>query len=85
MSNETDGFTSGGRAEGRFPSVFADSQIVGEFSQWEQHHLEERYNDYSEYLGREDISPRSRGEAERVMGHLIFELSWREGIYGETA
>ena len=78
---ETDGFTSGGRNEGRFPSIYADSQIVGEFSLWEQRLLEERHNDYNSYLEREDISPRSRAEAERVLGHLSFELAYREGIY----
>lgn len=84
MSQETDGFTSAGRHEGRFPSVYSDSQIVGEFSQWEQHILEERYNDYTDYLDRTDISPRSREVAERILGHLSFELAWREGIYGEN-
>lgn len=78
-------FSSGGRKEGHFPSVYSDSQQVGEFSQWQQHTLEERYTDYSEYLDRTDISPRSRGEAERILGHLVFELSYREGFYGETA
>lgn len=81
---ETDGFTTSGRKEGRFPSVYSDSQIVGEFSQWEQHTLEERHNDYANYLDRTDVSPRSRIEAERVLGHLCFELYWREGIYGEN-
>ena len=82
--SEDSGFTSGGRNEGHFPSVHSDSQIVGEFSQWRQDILEERYNDYSNYLDRKDISPRSRGEAERILSHLIFELAYREGFYGEA-
>lgn len=82
MSHETDGFTTGGR--GHFPLVYGDSQQVGEFSRWTQETLEQRHNEYTDFLERTDISPRTRGEALRIMAHLVFELSWREGIYGAS-
>lgn len=81
----SDGFTSAGRSEGRFPSVYADSLQSALFSRWEQPILEERHLDYTQYLERDDVSPRSRAEAEQILGHLVFELAYREGIYGGTS
>lgn len=80
----SDGFTTGGRKGGAFPNVYGDSQQVGDYASWPQEILEDRMNTYTTYTQREDISPRSRGEAERILAHLCFELCYREGIYGET-
>lgn len=77
----SDGFTSGGREGGKFPNVYGDSLQTGDYASWPQTALEERVYTYIEYVGREDISPRSRGEAERILGHLTFELCYREGWY----
>lgn len=79
--SENDGFTSGGRKEGKFPNVYGDSQQVGDYATWSQEILEDRLNTYTEYVERTDISPRSRGEAQRILGHLGFELCWRAGMF----
>ena len=66
--------------EGRevFPSLHQDEQQVAGFSEWPQEALEERYHQYIAFLNQDPRPmPRARETAERVLGHLIFELTWR--------
>lgn len=61
-----------------FPSLYADGLQVSEFSAWSRTTLEERVTEYDHFLQRPDIMPRAQSEASRIMGHLVFELTWRD-------
>lgn len=60
-----------------FPGMYSDEMQTHEFSTWPQVPLEELHQEYFRFLGRADVMPTHRQRAERIMGHIIFELTWR--------
>ena len=64
-----------------FPSLYADNKLVGEFSAWDRDVLDQRIRDYERFLQKDDLMPRARSEAERIVGHLVFEVMYREGAF----
>lgn len=66
-----------------FPSIHVDNKRVAEFSEWTTPVLEEHTSQYAAFLQRDDLMPRARAQAERVLDHLLFELAYRDGIYDE--
>ena len=64
-----------------FPSVHSDNQIIGGCSEWSDQIIEEKITEYWLFLERDDIQPRARGLAQRVLAHLGFEIDYRAGCY----
>jgi hypothetical protein len=77
---ETDSFIPGGFES--FPSLYADTKQVAEFSTWSTEVLEERVNQYGHFLSTPQM-PRATETANRILDHLLFELAYRDGIYDE--
>ena len=65
------------------PSIYQDNLQVRLFSTWERQVLEDRVTEYGHFLQREDLMPRARQGADRVMTHALFELAFRDGVYDE--
>lgn len=72
-------FTPEGYKE--FPGLIPDNARVGEFSEWPTEVLEARVKQYGYFL-QDDPMPRAKETATRIVAHLMFELMWREGLYG---
>lgn len=73
-----------------FPNVYADTHMIQELSQqkvasdeflYPDDVLRQRMVEYKAYVQRDDISPRSRAEAYKVMRHVGFELLYRGGYF----
>lgn len=73
-------FTPEGYKE--FPGLIPDNARVGEFSEWETEVLEARVKQYGYFL-QNDPMPRAEKTAIRIVAHLMFELMYREGLYGD--
>lgn len=82
---ETSVFTSQGDVYR--PSLYADNQLVSEFSddRFTDEILMRKAEEYRDFLGRDDLMPRARREAERVQAHLFFEVCYRNGLYEEKS
>ena len=65
-----------------FPSLYADSKLVAEFSEWSTEVLEARVHQYGHFLSQEQM-PRATETANRIMEHLLFELAYRDGVYDQ--
>lgn len=65
-----------------FPSLYADSKLVSEFSEWPTENLEARVHQYGQFLSKERM-PRATATANRILDHLLFELAYRDGVYDE--
>lgn len=78
MTAET-GFTTEGYAP--FPSVYFDNRDIGNCSEWSDERIEDLVTDYWLFLEGEDIQPRARKAAQRVLEHLGFEMDYRYGAY----
>lgn len=73
-------FTPEGHKE--FPSLQSDNERVGEYSEWPQDVLEARIKQYGYFL-EQDPMPRAKATANRIASHLMFELFWRRGGFGD--
>jgi len=73
----TEGFES-------FPSLYADNKRIAELSEWTIPMLEERASQYAAFLQRDDLMPRAKAQADRMLDHVLFELTYRDGFYNET-
>jgi hypothetical protein len=73
----TEGFES-------FPSLYADNKRTAELSEWTIQMLEERASQYVAFLQRDDLMPRAKAQADRMLDHMLFELQYRDGLYNEV-
>lgn len=64
-----------------FPSIYQDNQRVKEVAEWPDVYLETKVTEYWQFLMREDLMPRARQAAHRILEHLGFEIDWRAGQY----
>ena len=80
MSEEevTSGFTGDG-FEG-MPNFYGDNKLTAEISGWTDAALIYKYNEYLEWVNRDDIMPRAQGLARRIMAHLTFEYVYRSEL-----
>lgn len=76
---EKDGFTTEGFAP--FPSTYYDDKFIRECSEWDDSRIERMVTEYWQFLERDDIQPRARATAERILEHLGFEMDFRYGAY----
>lgn len=76
---ETSAFT--GTGFDTFPSIYSDNQIISECSNWEDERIERVVQEYTTFLERDDLQPRARAGAERILDHLGFEMDYRMGAY----
>lgn len=65
-----------------FPSLKADNDRVGEFSEWDTEVLESRLREYGQFLDSHPM-PRAESTAKRIAAHIIFELMYRRGAFGD--
>ncbi|HET8708969.1 MAG TPA: hypothetical protein VFL85_01670 [Candidatus Saccharimonadales bacterium] len=77
--SENSGFTSEGHRS--FANSYEDNKRVGEFSSLNDAALEYKVREYEEFVTRDDIMPRARTAASRILNHLGFEIGYRSGIY----
>lgn len=64
-----------------FPNIYEDNKAVGAISGLSEAVLERKVHEYWEFLGRDDIMPRARDMAHRILLHLGFEVDYRAGEY----
>lgn len=72
---ETSAFTSVGGAA--FPPTYEDNKKTAEVSTWPTPVIVGKIALYESFLEREDIMPRARKVAGRVLTHLKFEDEYR--------
>ena len=66
-----------------FPHLYADTKKIAVFAEMEKEILERLSSEYTEFLSRENIMPRAREAANRILDHVMFELAYREGVYAD--
>ncbi len=66
-----------------FPSLHADTAKITVFAEMDKDILERLANEYTDFLARENLMPRAKATANRILGHVMFELAYREGVYAE--
>lgn len=81
MTVET-GFTTQGYET--FPNLYGDSLKVVEIAEWTPEALDNKTNEYGEFLTRPNLMPRAKKMANWIMDRLLFEMGYRDGIYGES-
>lgn len=83
--SETSTFT--GEGFDSMPSLYADNTLVGEFSdeRFTDEVLSRKADEYEKFLKQDDLMPRAKEEAERVMNHLLFEKMYRAGLFTEKS
>lgn len=79
MKTETSPFASEGFET--FPSLYADNKQVQAYSELATEILERKANEYAAFLEKDDLMPRARQTATRILDHITFELAYREGMY----
>lgn len=80
--NESSAFVS--RGKDTFPPLYFDNEDVRNFSddvKWPTPVLIGRMATYLDFIAKPDTMPRARKTGQRVIDHIIFELSYKEGIY----
>lgn len=75
----SEGFTTEGYTP--FPNVYEDNKRVGAFSELPDDVLERKIEEYWQFQNRDDIMPRARHAAGRILEHLGFEIDYRHGCY----
>lgn len=77
------------RAE-TFPNIYVDKNMIEELSQqvvasdemlYSDEMLRGKMQEYKDFITRDDISPRSRQDAYRIVRHIGFELLYRGGYF----
>lgn len=66
-----------------FPSLHADTAKITVFAEMDKDILERLANEYTDFLARENLMPQAKATANRILGHVMFELAYREGVYAE--
>lgn len=66
-----------------FPSLHADTAKITVFAEMDKDILERLANEYTDFLARENLMPRAKATANRILDHVMFELAYREGVYAE--
>jgi hypothetical protein len=86
MTAMSEGFTTEGFQP--FPNTYADLQHLGEITEWDEARLRNKLEEYWGFIGRDDIMPRAREAAQRILEHLGFEVDMRfleaEGVALES-
>ena len=77
MSFTTEGYES-------FPSLYQDTQRLHEVGEWPYDVLENRVNEYGAFLTRQDLMPRAKATANRLLDHYLFELAYRDQVWDEV-
>lgn len=67
-----------------FPNTHSNSQRLGECSEWPDVIIETKITEYWQFLSRDDIMPRAKEAAHRILTHLGFEIDYRAGIYDQV-
>ena len=82
MSRQTknSGFTVEGHAP--FPSLYADNQKVGQFTEWTTDALINRIAVYERFIMSSEL-PCHQSIAGRIIDHAAYELSFRFGDINE--
>jgi hypothetical protein len=75
-------FTTQGNAP--FPDCYHDNLHVKDFSAMSRDGLEYKTNEYGAFAQRDDLMPRARQAADRILEHLIFEMAYRDGVYDDV-
>ena len=78
---ETSDFVSQGKD--KFPPIYFDTKQIQQLSRWDDSLLLSRLNTYMELIQNPDTMPRAKAGASRLVDHIIFELSYREGMYNQ--
>ncbi len=66
-----------------FPSLHADTAKITVFAEMDKDILERLATEYTDFLSRENLMPRAKATANRILDHVMFELAYREGVYAE--
>lgn len=76
MSGHESGFTTEGYES--FPSLYHDSERIHDITNWTPKMLNDRVTEYTEFLQRDELMPRARQTATRLLGQMAYELTCRE-------
>lgn len=66
------------------PNLYGDGQRYHELSNehtWPDELIEERITEYSDFISTDDKMPRATTEAQRLLGHFVFESMYRAGAF----
>lgn len=80
MSAETATFVPEGEV---FPNLHADTELVHRLAELSDEALDYKAKEYSMFLERTYLMPRAINAANRILEHIIFEMNFRNGIYGK--
>lgn len=73
-------FTSAGHDH--FPNLYSDSQEIHEVAEWPRERLDYKTDEYGAFTQRSDLMPRAVTAAGKILDYLLFEMAYRDGVYG---